>query len=114
MNRTRELRAFFEPVTSIYQVFSHRDTRDTKEAGLLLCVLGVLCVDLSGFPDFPAPAAIKEAACAAINADINQYAVTWGARPLREAVAREFTRRLRSADRGRRAGDGVLRIDRSG
>jgi aspartate/methionine/tyrosine aminotransferase len=51
-------------------------------------------VNLSqGFPDFPAPAAIKEAACAAINADVNQYAVTWGARPLREAVAREFTRR---------------------
>src|SRR5216684_1624605 len=51
-------------------------------------------VNLSqGFPDFPAPAAIKEAACAAINADIDQYAVTWGARPLREAVAREFTRR---------------------
>ena len=51
-------------------------------------------VNLSqGFPDFPAPAAIKDAACAAISADINQYAVTWGARPLREAVAREFTRR---------------------
>jgi aspartate/methionine/tyrosine aminotransferase len=51
-------------------------------------------VNLSqGFPDFPAPPAIKEAACAAINADVNQYAVTWGARPLREAVAREFTRR---------------------
>src|SRR5919106_1470585 len=51
-------------------------------------------VNLSqGFPDFPAPSAIKEAACAAINADVNQYAVTWGARPLREAVAREFTRR---------------------
>ena len=51
-------------------------------------------VNLSqGFPDFPAPAAIKEAACAAINADVNQYAVTWGARPLREAIAREFTRR---------------------
>src|SRR2546422_981920 len=51
-------------------------------------------VNLSqGFPDFPAPAAVKEAACAAINADINQYAVTWGAQPLREAVAREFTRR---------------------
>ena len=50
-------------------------------------------VNLSqGFPDFPAPAAIKDAACAAINADVNQYAVTWGARPLREAVAREFTR----------------------
>src|SRR5438094_334896 len=51
-------------------------------------------VNLSqGFPDFPAPAAVKEAACAAINADINQYAVTWGAQPLREAVAREFARR---------------------
>ena len=51
-------------------------------------------VNLSqGFPDFPAPAAVKDAACAAINADINQYAVTWGARPLREAIAREFARR---------------------
>ena len=51
-------------------------------------------VNLSqGFPDFPAPAAVKAAACDAINADVNQYAVTWGARPLREAVAREFTRR---------------------
>src|SRR5262245_17951315 len=51
-------------------------------------------VNLSqGFPDFPAPAAIKEAARAAVSADVNQYAVTWGARPLREAIAREFTRR---------------------
>src|SRR5689334_14754161 len=51
-------------------------------------------VNLSqGFPDFPAPPAIKEAACAAITADVNQYAVTWGARPLREAIAREFSRR---------------------
>src|SRR3989440_10435092 len=51
-------------------------------------------VNLSqGFPDFPAPAAVKEAACAAIRADVNQYAVTWGARPLREAIAREVTRR---------------------
>jgi len=51
-------------------------------------------VNLSqGFPDFPAPQAIKDAACAAIQGDINQYAVTWGTRSLREAVAREFTRR---------------------
>jgi aminotransferase len=51
-------------------------------------------VNLSqGFPDFPAPDIIKAAACDAINGDVNQYAVTWGARPLREAVAREFTRR---------------------
>lgn len=51
-------------------------------------------VNLSqGFPDFPAPAAIKEAACAAIMADVNQYAVTWGTKGLRDAIAREFTRR---------------------
>ena len=51
-------------------------------------------VNLSqGFPDFPAPEAVKAAACDAILADINQYAVTWGAAPLREAIAREFTRR---------------------
>jgi aspartate/methionine/tyrosine aminotransferase len=51
-------------------------------------------VNLSqGFPDFPAPASVKDAACAAIQADVNQYAVTWGARPLREAIAREFGRR---------------------
>jgi aspartate/methionine/tyrosine aminotransferase len=51
-------------------------------------------VNLSqGFPDFPAPPSIKDAACQAIRSDVNQYAVTWGARPLREAVARDFTRR---------------------
>jgi aminotransferase len=51
-------------------------------------------VNLSqGFPDFPAPQAVKDAACAAIQADVNQYAVTWGAQGLRQAVAREFTRR---------------------
>jgi aminotransferase len=51
-------------------------------------------VNLSqGFPDFPAPDIVKEAACAAIRADVNQYAVTWGTRTLREAIAREFHRR---------------------
>ena len=41
-----------------------------------------------GFPDFEAPAAMKRAACRAIEADVNQYAVTWGAAGLREAIAR--------------------------
>ncbi|MFO0892503.1 MAG: aminotransferase class I/II-fold pyridoxal phosphate-dependent enzyme [Isosphaeraceae bacterium] len=40
-----------------------------------------------GMPDFPAPQAIKDAACRAIQDDINQYAITWGARELRHAVA---------------------------
>ena len=51
-------------------------------------------VNLSqGFPDFAAPLPIKQAACDAILADINQYAVTWGAKPLREAIAADFTAR---------------------
>jgi aminotransferase len=51
-------------------------------------------VNLSqGFPDFPAPEAVKAAACEAILADVNQYAITWGAKPLRDAIARDFTRR---------------------
>ena len=50
-------------------------------------------VNLSqGFPDFPAPAEVKEAARRAIEADINQYAITWGARSLRQAIARKFER----------------------
>jgi aminotransferase len=40
-----------------------------------------------GFPDFPAPAEIKQAAVEAIQADINQYAITWGAKGFREAIA---------------------------
>src|SRR6202790_4580658 len=48
-------------------------------------------VNLSqGFPDFPAPAEIKRAAQEAISADINQYAITWGAKSLRDAIAEKF------------------------
>ncbi|MGB9404593.1 MAG: aminotransferase class I/II-fold pyridoxal phosphate-dependent enzyme [Candidatus Acidiferrales bacterium] len=45
-----------------------------------------------GFPDFAAPAEIKEAARAAIAADINQYAITWGAKNFRNAIAEKFAR----------------------
>ncbi|HEU5076326.1 MAG TPA: aminotransferase class I/II-fold pyridoxal phosphate-dependent enzyme [Polyangiaceae bacterium] len=40
-----------------------------------------------GFPDFPAPAAVKEAARRAIAEDVNQYAITWGAAEFRRALA---------------------------
>jgi aminotransferase len=43
-----------------------------------------------GFPDFPAPTEVKEAAVEAIRADINQYEITWGAREFRRAVAERF------------------------
>ncbi|MGA2301066.1 MAG: aminotransferase class I/II-fold pyridoxal phosphate-dependent enzyme [Candidatus Acidiferrum sp.] len=48
-------------------------------------------VNLSqGFPDFAAPKEIKEAARQAIADDINQYAITWGAKPLRDAIVEKF------------------------
>jgi aspartate/methionine/tyrosine aminotransferase len=43
-----------------------------------------------GFPDFPAPAEIKRAAQDAVAADVNQYAITWGAKSLRNAIARQM------------------------
>jgi aminotransferase len=59
-------------------------TRVANEAG---------AINLSqGFPDFPAPEILKEAACEAIRADVNQYAVTWGAPRLRRALAAKYQR----------------------
>ncbi|HET6679732.1 MAG TPA: aminotransferase class I/II-fold pyridoxal phosphate-dependent enzyme [Gemmatimonadaceae bacterium] len=45
-----------------------------------------------GFPDFPMPQAMKDAACAAIQGDVNQYAITWGAPALRLAIAEKYRR----------------------
>jgi aminotransferase len=45
-----------------------------------------------GYPDFPAPQAVKEAAIAAIAADHNQYPITWGTRELRNALATKYQR----------------------
>ncbi len=45
-----------------------------------------------GFPDFPMPEPMKDAACAAIHGDINQYAITWGSPALRLAIAEKYRR----------------------
>ena len=42
-----------------------------------------------GFPDFAAPKDIKQKAIEAINADYNQYAVTWGVKEFRDAIAKK-------------------------
>ena len=56
--------------------------------------LSVGAVNLSqGYPDFGAPAEIKEAAAKAIHDDHNQYSVTWGLKPLRDAIATHYQRR---------------------
>jgi len=47
-------------------------------------------VNLSqGFPDFAAPEDIKRVAMQAIADDVNQYAITWGAKDFREAISRK-------------------------
>jgi aspartate/methionine/tyrosine aminotransferase len=45
-----------------------------------------------GFPDFAAPSEVKEAAKRAIDADLNQYAITWGAKDFRDAIAGKTAR----------------------
>ena len=45
-----------------------------------------------GFPNFPAPQAIKDAACRAIGDEVNQYAITWGAPSFRQAIAEKYKR----------------------
>ena len=45
-----------------------------------------------GFPDFPAPAEVKEAARQAIADDFNQYPTTWGTQELRLALAEKYER----------------------
>ena len=43
-----------------------------------------------GFPNFPCPDVLKEAAAKAIRDDINQYAITWGSKRLRHALTRKY------------------------
>ena len=45
-----------------------------------------------GFPDFPMPSPMKDAACAAVMGDVNQYAITWGTPALRIAIAEKYRR----------------------
>src|SRR3954462_8044476 len=73
-----------------FPLLSHKAARFTESVirGMSIEAAKYQAVNLAqGLPDFPAPAELKAAACRAIEADINQYAITWGARNLRHAVA---------------------------
>ena len=43
-----------------------------------------------GFPNFAAPQWLKDRACQAVQDDINQYAITWGATSFRQAVSEKY------------------------
>jgi aminotransferase len=47
-----------------------------------------------GFPDFACPQELKDAACLAVQEDVNQYAITWGAKPFRDGIAAKTARFL--------------------
>src|SRR5215203_3517688 len=73
-----------------HPLLSHKAARFTESVirGMSIEALKHNAVNLAqGMPDFPAPPELKAAACRAIEADINQYAITWGARGLRQAIA---------------------------
>ncbi len=65
-------------------LFTESVIRDTTRLAI-----GYDAINLAqGFPDFGAPDELKEAAISAIRADHNQYAITWGAQELRDAIAK--------------------------
>lgn len=64
-------------------VFSESVIREMTRLALIHDALNLA----QGYPDFPAPDFIKRAAIDAINADVNQYAITWGSARLRTAIA---------------------------
>src|SRR5947207_5714200 len=73
------------PVSRKASLFTESVIREmTREA------MKYSAVNLSqGFPDFAAPEDIKRVAMQAIADDVNQYAITWGAKDFREAIARK-------------------------
>lgn len=65
-------------IREMTRLFQARMMKDESRPGVNLA---------QGFPDFPAPESMKDAACQAIRDDINQYAITWGTKNLRHAIA---------------------------
>jgi aspartate/methionine/tyrosine aminotransferase len=84
-----------QPVTELGARLSSKVERFTESVIREMTRLALAhgAVNLAqGFPDFAAPEEIKRAAQEAIAADINQYAITWGAKRLRDAIAEKFGR----------------------
>jgi aspartate/methionine/tyrosine aminotransferase len=72
------------------QIISHKAEQFTESVIREMTRQAALygAINLSqGFPDFSAPEEIKLAACDAVMADLNQYAITWGAKRFRDAIA---------------------------
>lgn len=81
---------------TIVKSFHSARTRDFQESvirEMTRLAVRAGAVNLAqGFPDFPCPAELKEAAIEGISLDYNQYSITWGAKPFREAISRKYLR----------------------
>jgi len=74
---------FFPARSSRADVFTESVIREMTRLSLKYNAINLA----QGFPDFPCPAELKAAACGAVKADINQYAITWGAKDLRDVLS---------------------------
>jgi aminotransferase len=84
---------FSKPISSKATQFTESVIREMTRLALQYGAINLS----QGFPDFAAPEVLKKAAVDAIFADVNQYAITWGAPKLRTAIA-EKTRRYIGVD----------------
>ncbi len=75
-------------IASRTAVFSESVIREMTRLSLVHDAINLA----QGYPDFPAPEFVKRAAVAAIEADVNQYAITWGDARLRTAIADKMRR----------------------
>jgi|YelNatPaOPRAMG01_1025707.scaffolds.fasta_scaffold58696_1 aspartate/methionine/tyrosine aminotransferase len=83
---TRELTRVSSPVSQKARQFTESVIREMTRLAIQHGAVNLA----QGFPDFAAPEEVKEAAVRAVQADINQYAITWGAREFRRAIAERF------------------------
>ncbi len=79
----RKRRSFFSVHPSRADSFTESVIREMTRLSLAHRAINLA----QGFPDFACPPELKAAACAAISADHNQYAITWGSQELRTALA---------------------------
>lgn len=83
LSRNNTMAQFFSTHPSRADNFSESVIREMTRLSLKYNAINLA----QGFPDFPCPAELKTAACEAVCEDYNQYAITWGAQDLREALA---------------------------
>ncbi len=73
---------FNKPISSKAEQFTESVIREMTRLALEHDAINLS----QGFPDFAAPEVLKKAASDAIYADVNQYAITWGAKNFRDAL----------------------------